>query len=90
MQPKCLQWQFGAQPPNLIPTNTSGYTVNAIAIDILWLYLHSYLTSGYIMWGEQSEVTHQLYLVEASGASSISTEMYLIKQEPHTVPLNPT
>ena len=42
------------------------------------------------MWGEHSEVTHQLYLVEASGASSVSTEMYLIKQEPHTVPMNPT
>ena len=26
-QPIFLQWRFWAQPPNLIPTNTSGYTV---------------------------------------------------------------
>ena len=25
--PICMQWRFGAQPPNLIPANISGYTV---------------------------------------------------------------
>ena len=25
--PIFLQWRFGVQPPNLIPTNISGYTV---------------------------------------------------------------
>ena len=37
-----LQWQFRAQPPNLIPANISGYTVCIYYVSVsILVYVHA-------------------------------------------------
>ena len=42
-QPIFLQWQFGAQPPNLIPANISGYTAYCAYINLYLRIITSFL-----------------------------------------------
>ena len=59
--PKLLQWQFGIQLPNLIPANTSGYTVVHAHYEVLtwactWRY--TVVTQFYhSLWAEATNDT---------------------------------
>ena len=43
--PIFLQWRFGAQPPNLIPTNISGYIIYTCSLIIIMICISPWPTA---------------------------------------------